>query len=145
MENERRPNYFLLILVLVIFLITLGALVYYVRFRTSIAPKASNFNSTNTVSLSNSYVFSSPIRAKANSDLIRITVFILDEEGNGIFDKKVSLRTASGELNIREIQSLTDETGKAVFDVASSVVGTYLIETFTEDAVLPQKIKVIFD
>ena len=145
MENDRKPNYFLLILILVIFLITLGVLVYYIRFRTSITPKASSFNSTNVVSLSNSYVFSSPIRAKANSDLIRVTVFLLDEEGLGIFDKKVSLRVLEGQLNIKEIQSLTDETGKAVFDVSSAIVGTYNLEAFTQDTVLPQKVKVIYD
>ena len=142
---EERPKYFWLILILIIFLLTLGILVYYVRFRTSIAPKASSYNVSSLVSISNSYVFSSPIRAKANGDLIRVTVFLLDDEGNGIFDKKVSLRALEGQLNIKEVQSLTDETGKAVFDVASSVVGVYTLEAFTEGVILPQKVKVIYD
>lgn len=145
MYEERRPNYFLLILILIIFLLTLGVLVYYIRFRTSIAPKASSYNIASTVSISNSYVFSSPIRAKANSDLIRVTVFILDDQGLGIFDKKVNLRAIDGKLDISEIQSLTDETGKAVFDISSSVVGAYNLEAFTEDTVLSQKVKVIYD
>ena len=122
-----------------------GILVYYIRFRTSITPKASTLNIISVVSISNSYLFASPIRAKASGDLIRVTVFLLDDEGNGIFDKKVNLRVLEGQLNIKEVQSLTDETGKAVFDVASSVVGVYTLEAFTESTVLPQKVKVIYD
>ena len=143
--EDRSPKYFWLILILIVFLVTLGILVYYIRFRTSITPKASTLNITSIVSISNSYVFASPLRAKANGDLIRVTVFLLDDEGNGIFDKKVSLRVLEGQLDIKEVQSLTDETGKAIFDVASSTIGTYNLEAFTTDIVLPQKVKVIYD
>lgn len=109
------------------------------------APKASTLNITATVSVSNSYVFSSPVRAKANGDLVRITVFLLDDEGNGIFDKKVDLKSNGQGLTIKEIQSLTDETGKAIFDVASTNPGIFNLEAFTDDLVLPQKVKVIYD
>ena len=149
--QERRSNYFWLFIILIIFLVTLGVLVYYIRFTTTIAPKADTFNTVNAVSISNSYIFASPVRAKANGDLIRVTVFLLDDQGNGIFDKKVSLRALDNEvgshgvLDIKEVQSLTDETGKAVFDVASSVVGVYTLEAFTEKLVLPQKVKVTYD
>lgn len=143
--EEKRTNYFWLIVILVIFLITLGVLVYYIRFATTIAPKADTFNTVNAVSISNSYIFASPVRAKASGDLIRVTVFLLDDEGMGIFDKKVSLRALDGVLDIKDVQSLTDETGKAMFDVASSVIGTYTLEAFTEKIILPQRIKVIYD
>lgn len=143
--ESRRPNYFWLVIILIIFLLTLGILIYYVRFTTSIAPKASSFNTVNDVSISNSYVFASPVRAKTNGDLIRVTVFLLDDQGNGIFDNKVSLRALNGALDIKNVQSLTDETGKAVFDVASSVVGVYTLEAFTEKLVLPQRVKVTYD
>jgi hypothetical protein len=140
--EEKRTNYFWLIIILVIFLLTLGVLVYYIRFATTIAPKADTFNTVNAVSISNSYIFASPVRAKAGGDMIRVTVFLLDDQGNGIYDIKVNLR---GNLIIKEIQSLTDETGKAMFDVASSVIGTYTLEAFTEKIILPQRIKVIYD
>lgn len=143
--ESRRPNYFWLVIILIIFLLTLGILIYYVRFTTSIAPKASSFNTVNDVSISNSYVFASPVRAKTNGDLIRVTVFLLDDQGNGIFDSKLSLRALNGALDIKNVQSLTDETGKAVFDVASSVVGVYTLEAFTEKLVLPQRVKVTYD
>jgi hypothetical protein len=130
---------------LVVFLLTLGVLVYYIRYQTSTTSKASGYNSSSSVSISNSYVFSSPIRAKANGDLIRVTVFILDDLGNGIYDKKVTLRSLDGSLDIKDIQSLTDETGKALFDVASATTGTFNLEALTENIVLPQKVKVVFD
>lgn len=143
--EEKRPNYFWLIVILVIFLLTLGVLVYYIRFATTIAPKADTFNTVNAVSISNSYIFASPVRAKASGDLIRVTVFLLDDEGRGIFDKKVSLRALDGVLDIKDMQSLTDETGKAIFDVASTTIGTYLVEASTTEILLPQKLKLIFD
>ncbi|EKE04990.1 MAG: hypothetical protein ACD_19C00426G0012 [uncultured bacterium] len=138
-------RYLWLIIILIIFLITLGVLVYYIRFTTSIAPKASSFNTTSQISISNSYVFASPVRAKANGDLIRVTVFLLDDEGNGIFDKKVSLKSIEGIVDIKEVQSLTDETGKAIFDVASAIIGAFNLEASTSEKVLPQRVKVTYD
>lgn len=143
--EEKRTNYFWLIVILVIFLITLGVLVYYIRFAVSTTPKASNFNTVNVVSISNSYIFTSPVRATAGGDLIRVTVFILDDEGNGLYDKKVTVKSNNQDLIIKEVQSLTDETGKAVFDVASNIAGVYTLEAFIEELVLPQKIKVTYD
>lgn len=143
--EEKRTNYFWLIVILVIFLITLGVLVYYIRFAVTTTPKASNFNTVNVVSISNSYIFASPVRATAGGDLIRVTVFILDDEGNGLYDKKVTVKSNNQDLIIKEVQSLTDETGKAVFDVASNIAGVYTLEAFVEELVLPQKIKVTYD
>lgn len=143
--EEDRSKYYWLFFILLIFLLTLGILVYYIRFRTSTTPKASTYNIVSTVSISNSYVFASPVRAKAGSDLIRVTVFILDDVGNGIFDKKVSLRSLDGKLDIKDVQSLTDESGKAVFDIASSITGVYRLEAYTDSSVLPQKVKITFD
>lgn len=143
--EEKRTNYFWLIIILIIFLVTLGILVYYIRFAVSTTPKANNFNTVNIVSIANSYVFASPVRATAGGDLIRVTVFILDDEGNGLYDKKVTVKSNNQDLIIKEVQSLTDETGKAVFDVASNIAGVYTLEAFIEELVLPQKIKVTYD
>lgn len=143
--EEKRTNYFWLIVILVIFLITLGVLVYYIRFAVSTTPKASNFNTVNVVSVSNSYIFASPVRATAGGDLIRVTVFILDDEGNGLYDKKVTVKSNNQDLIIKEVQSLTDETGKAIFDISSKIANQYIIEAFVDNVVLPQKLKLIFD
>ncbi len=143
--NEKVPKLILLVVVLIIFLLTLGVLVYYIRYSTSTNSKASGYNTVNTVSVSNSYVFASPIRAKAGGDLIRITVFLLDDSGIGVFGKKVNLKATDAILNIKETQSLTDQTGKAVFDIASTSVGTFTLEASTSEEILPQKVKLIFD
>lgn len=143
--EEKRPNYLILVIILIIFLLTLGILVYYVRFQTSIAPKASSFNTAKSISITNSYVFASPVRASAMGDLIRVTVFVLDGEGNGLYDQKVSLKADSQDLIIKEVQSLTDETGKAIFDLSSDRAGTFTIDTLANGIQLPQSLKVIYD
>ncbi len=144
-SEEKRPNYLILVIILLIFLLTLGILVYYVRFQTSIAPKTSSFNTAKSISVTNSYVFASPVRASAKGDLIRVTVFILDSEGNGLFDQKVMLKSAETSLVIKDIQSLTDETGKAIFDLSSDVTGNFEIDTYANNIQLPQSLKVIYD
>lgn len=148
MNNEtevKRPNYLILVIILIVFLFTLGILVYYIRFQTSIAPKASNFNTARSVSITNSYVFASPVRASAGGDLIRVTVFVLDSEGNGLFDQKVTLKTNSTNVVVKDVQSLTDETGKAVFDLSSEVSGNYVVDAYANNIQLPQSLKVIYD
>lgn len=143
--QSKKPNYLLLVIILIIFLFTLGILVYYVRFQTSIAPKASGQNIANSLSLSNSYVFASPVRASAGGDLIRVTVFVLDDQGVGLYDKKVELKSKDQSLSIKDIQSMTDETGKAFFDISSTVKGSFDIEVLANGILLPQSIKVLFD
>lgn len=143
--EEKRPNSILLIIILFIFLITLGILVYYIKFQTSTTPKANNFNTAKVVSISNSYVFASPVRAKAGGDLIRVNVFVLDDQGDGLYDQKVILQTNNNSLEVKEIQSLTDETGKAVFDVSSDSLNTYTIGVFANGILLPQSLRVVFD
>ena len=143
--SDKRPNYLILVIILFIFLITLSILVYYVRFQTSIAPKASSQYTTNQLSISNSYVFASPVRASAGGDLIRVTVFILDDQGNGLYDKKVELQTSDERLVIKEIQAMTDETGKAIFDLNSNQTSNFTIEVLVNGIALPQTLKVVFD
>lgn len=133
-------------IVIVLFLvIILLIILYFFKITTSVAPKAVGSLTGNSVSLDNSYVFASPVRAKVNGDLIRITVFLLDTEGNGVFDKKVTLQNSQSTLDISEVQNLTDETGKAIFDVGASVAGTYLVESIVDNQILPQRVKIVFD
>lgn len=95
-------------------------------------------------SVDNSYLFVTPLRAKANNqEKIRITVFVLNNQGLGVMGKKVFLGRDPN-LNIDEIQALTDSFGKAVFDVASGKAGEYYLEVKVEDKVLPQKAHLSF-
>ncbi len=143
-EAKNSKSFVLLTIILIFFLITLSILVYFIKFKTDLTPNADTFNVSKTVSNANSYIFASPVRAKAGGDLIRLTSFILDSEGVGIYDKKVSVKTDLN-LDIKEIQSLTDETGKAIFDIGSKIKGTYKIEVFVEGIPLDQNLLISFD
>lgn len=127
-----------------ILLVSIVLTVYFVRDRLIFSPSA-KYQGDSQVSLDNSYVFASPIRAKAGGDLVRITIFILDEGGRAVSDKEVVLGNNEGGLEIKQTQSLTDETGKAFFDVSSNIPGTYYIQSTVEGLVIPQKVKIVFD
>lgn len=137
-------RYFWLITILVIFLFTLGILVYFIMFKTSTTGKVSNINKVTAISTSNSYIFASPIRAKIDGDLLRVTVFLLDESGLGIVDKKVKLSTDDS-VTINDVQTLTDQTGRAFFDLGGTKAGSYKIEAIVDGTTLNQYVSVIFD
>lgn len=81
-----------------------------------------------TFSVDNSYVFISPLKAQANGqEKIRLTVFILNNQGLGVLGQKVVLGKDQ-RLQIVEIQSITDQFGKAIFDLSSSMAGEYYLD-----------------
>ena len=130
------------VLLLVLFLL-LG--LYIVGKRTSIRPSAKGSGSGSFVSLENSYIFASPLRATVGGDLIRVTLFLLDEQGRGVADKKIVLGNNERALEISDVQNLTDENGKAIFDVGSTIAGTYFLQALADGQLLPQKVKIVFD
>ena len=132
------------IFIVSILVIILIIILLFINQRTSVAPKAKEVNVTSSISINNSYVFASPVRAKANGDLIRVTVFVLDEKGKGVFDKKVAIPEESG-ISVKEVQALTDEVGKAIFDISSTKTGVFYIEIEAAGIILPQRTKVVFD
>ncbi|MDO8340420.1 MAG: hypothetical protein Q7T59_00420 [Candidatus Woesebacteria bacterium] len=69
----------------------------------------------------------------------------MDDNGLGIFDKKVILGNLDSPIKVKDIQSLTDETGKAIFDISSSSSGVFFIEAIVDSNKLPQRVKVVFD
>ena len=74
-------------------------------------------------SAENSYLFASPIVARANSsDKIRITVFVLNSQGLGVANQPVMLNK-SPDLIIQQHNSLTDSYGRAIFDLSTTVRG----------------------
>lgn len=143
-KKEKTGLYFSIfaVLLLVLFLI-LG--IYISRQRTNITPQAKGPITGNIISFENSYIFTSPTRATAGGDLIRVTVFILDSQGRGVIDKKVAIGNNEKELVIKDLQNLTDDTGKAVFDISSKKPGVYYLDSLVEGQVLPQRVKVTFD
>lgn len=94
--------------------------------------------------LENSYVFASPLTAQGNGkEKIRITVFILNNQGLGIAGKLVLL-TQNNQLKVDGVQGVTDSLGRAFFDVSSDVAGEYLIEALVDGRKIPQTVKVSF-
>ncbi len=101
--------------------------------------------SKQSFSIDNSYLFVSPLRANANGrEKIRISVFILNNQGLGVMGKKVVLGN-NPNLKINIIQGLTDNFGKAVFDVSSGKKGEYYLEVKVKETVLPQKAHLSFN
>lgn len=133
------------IFIVSILIIILIVILVFINRKTSILPRAKETNTSSIVSISNSFVFASPIRAKANGDLIRVTVFILDEKGWGVIDKKVSVVTNDQGLIIKEIQVLTDETGKAIIDIGATRTGIFYLNIDVSGLILSQKVKLVFD
>lgn len=107
--------------------------------------------SRRSFSVDNSYLFVSPLRAKAGSksanlserEKIRVTVIVLNNQGLGVMGKRVSLGK-NPSLQIETVQGLTDNFGKAVFDVSSEKKGEYYLEVKVEDKILPQKAHLSF-
>lgn len=95
-------------------------------------------------SIENSYVFASPLRARAGSDeKIRVTVFVLNNQGLGVQGRRVVLANQPN-LAIETVQGLTDEFGKAVFDVESAKAGEYAGKIFIDSRQLPQSVRLSF-
>jgi len=129
----------------VIFIILIIALIASV----SLALKTTIFGSkaatvSSSVVLENSYLFASPIQAKADGqEKVRITVFLLDGRGLGVPNQTVILNTPS-QVTVKESQNITDTSGKAIFDLSSSIIKTFNISAQVGNKVLPQQVKVVF-
>jgi hypothetical protein len=131
-------------LIIILFLsLALVASLFLVLKTTVFVKKASTSNQS-TVVLENSYIFVSPLQAKAdNKEKMRLTVFILDGRGLGVSNQIVNLST-SAKISITEIQKTTDDSGKAVFDLSSNISGQFNISAKTQSGTIPQQVKVVF-
>jgi len=143
--KNSRKGIFLAIIVFLILLFSLGATVIFIRQRTTFFGRAFNpSTSSGEVALENSYLFASPLQAQANGkEKIRITIFILDSQGRGIYGQPVFLGQNES-LEINPIQAVTDELGRAIFDVSAKNPAEYLIEARVGSEVLPQRVRVNF-
>ena len=129
---------------IILFIILVGFIgafgLYEVKFFTSRADI-----SQASFSIDNSYIFSTPSQARANGqEKIRLTVFILNNQGLGVLGKKIFIGTDPS-LNIEAIQGLTDNYGKAYFDISSSKAGEYFLEIKADDTALKSKAHIVFN
>lgn len=116
----------------------------YLVARTTIFVKKASIGNQSTVVLENSYIFTSPLQAKADGkEKMRLTIFILDGRGIGVANQNITVQTSS-KITILEIQSTTDETGKAVFDLTSESAGQFNVSAVTPSGTVPQQVKVLF-
>ena len=131
-------------LIIIIFLsLALIGSVFLVVKTTTLYKKATVGNQA-SVALENSYLFASPLQAKAdNQEKIRLTVFILDGRGLGVPNQIIDISTSS-KVSILEIQKTTDDTGKAVFDLSSNAPGRFDVTVKTKSGTIPQQVKVVF-
>lgn len=99
---------------------------------------------------SNSYIFASPLSARAGGDKIRVTVFALDGQGKGIPNKVVSVNCVnntqclSGGVTFAELQPQTDTLGQAIFDLTAAQPGKYDLQAIVEGISIPQTVTVNF-
>lgn len=127
---------------IVAFLIfSLVAVLFLIFKTTGFAPKA---NTSSGVVLENSYLFASPLQAKADGqEKIRVTVFVLDGKGLGISNQSISL-TNTPYIKVENIQSVTDSYGKAIFDLSSNTTGQPKIQAKIGNTTLPQPVTLTF-
>lgn len=135
-----KRNFLSLLIVLLIFILFSGFFwLYQAKYfvgRASVI-KAS-------FSVDNSYIFLTPLRAKANRiEKIRLTVFVLNNQGLGVLGRNVDL-SVDPSLIKEAIQARTDNFGKAIFDISSTSAGDYFLEVRVDDTLLPQKAHLSF-
>ena len=131
---------------LIIFIILIIALIGSVTLvlKTTVFGSKANNVSTSSVVLENSYLFASPIQAKADGlEKVRLTVFLLDGRGLGVANQMVTL-DVSPLVTIQQSQNITDESGKAIFDLSSSTIKTFNVSAQVGNKTLPQQVKVVF-
>lgn len=149
-ENSRLHKYeprthkaFLLVGIILAVIIIFTA-TYISTIRTSYRSSAQSISSATSISLSNSYVFASPLTAVPDGvSIIRITVFVLNSQGLGVSDQEVTLKNTES-LNVSKTQAITDSIGRAIFDVSSTTAGSYTISASAAGSVLPQKVSISF-
>jgi len=98
-----------------------------------------------SISVDNSYVFVAPLSVKADGQQKeRVTVFVLNSQGTGVFGKKVNL-TSNPNVTVLSVQPATDQNGKAMFDYSSTLAGDYYLEVQIDEVTLPQKVHLSFN
>ncbi len=136
-----RPNKYLFIIGFLS--LALIASLFLVARTTTVYNRAATSKSSSVV-LENSYLFASPLQAKADGlEQIRLTVFLLDGRGLGVTNQVVSLNLPAN-TTITNQQEISDQSGKAVFDIVSSLPQTINVTAKVGNSSLPQKVRVVF-
>jgi hypothetical protein len=112
--------------------------------RTSSTSRAAAPQSQFIISRENSYVFASPVSAASDGVTpVRITVFLLNNQGLGVEAQKVILGVPST-ITVSGVQDVTDSFGRAIFDLTSKDPGSYTISASASQISLPQSVSISF-
>lgn len=131
-------------LFIIIFLSLALAASLYLVLKTNVFVKKASIGNQSAIVLENSYLFVSPLQVKAdNKEKMRLTVFILDGRGLGVQNQTISLSTSS-QISITAVQNITDDSGKAIFDLTSNIAGQFTVSAKTPSGTIPQQVKVVF-
>jgi hypothetical protein len=131
-----------IIVIFFLILVLLASLTLIFRI-TIFYGKATTVNQSPVV-LENSYLFASPLQAKADGqEQIRITVFLLDGRGLGVVGQPVTLLVPQT-VTVDHSPATTDDTGKVTFDLSSPVASQINIQAQTNGKTLPQKVHIVF-
>jgi len=135
----------LILLLIILLLFSLALTVFFIRQRTTFFGRAfSSVESSGDVVLENSYLFISPLSAQSGGkEKIRLTAFLLDNQGRGVANQAVFLGQ-NEKLEITIVQGVTDNLGRAYFDIAAFSPGDYYLEAKTNNQILPQRVKLNF-
>ncbi len=144
-ERHSKRGIIWALVILLILLFSLVLTVFFIGQRTTFFGRAFlTTGSLGEVALENSYLFASPLSVQADGrEKIRVTIFILDSQGKGVYGKPVFLGQDE-RLEQTAIQSVTDELGRAIFDISAKVPGEYFIEAKIDNQILPQRVRVSF-
>ena len=72
-------------------------------------------------------MFLSPVSAQANNtERIRVSVFVLNDTGIGVSNQEVTLQHVP-EVKIEAIQAVSDNYGRAIFDIYTQTPGNYSV------------------
>lgn len=145
-KKQRSKWALLLILLLIILLLfSLILTVFAIRQRTTFFGRAfSSLEASGEVVLENSYLFVSPLSAQAGGkEKIRLTAFLLDNQGRGVANQAVFLGQ-NEKLEITIVQGITDNLGRAYFDIAAFSPGDYYLEARANNQIIPQRVKLNF-
>ena len=141
------------------YLLVVGLLIFILLlvFANQVVPRVLMYftraaNSPGNYSLANSYVFGSPLVAKANGqDKIRVTAFLLDDKGRGVPDNQISLNIvpkgqAKGSLpTVTGVAPTTDDFGRAVFEITSTATGQFVVTASISGLEFPQAATLTFN
>lgn len=124
-------------LIFSIFIIILS--ISIAQYRSSWTGLAQEGDGSSIISSENSYIFASPIKAAADGkSIIRITVFILDNQGLGIPNQTIKL-TVNGPVTVGLTAPTSDALGRALFDLTSTTAGSYTVNASAPGVSLIQK------